>query len=122
MSLLLDRFKVKLETALEHAGRTHTIEDVRYLVATNRLQVWSLGDSLLLTEIADFPSRRALHHFCAVGNINEIWKLRDEAAAWAKAQGCTLEVVTGRPGWVRVVQRRLQGWNKPQIQITRNLS
>lgn len=121
MSLFLERFAAKLSLALEHAGRTHNLEDVRYLIATSRLQVWIKNDSLLLTEIADFPTRRALHHFCAVGSIADLWELRDQAAAWAKEQGCTLEIVTGRPGWMRVVQKRLDGWNKPQIQITREL-
>ena len=119
--MFLDRFSARLETALEHAGRTHNIEDVRYLIATNRLQVWVKDDSLLLTEIADFPRSRALHHFCAVGSIETLWELRDKAVEWAKTQGCTQEIVTGRPGWVRVVTKRLHGWNKPQIQITREL-
>lgn len=117
----LDRFRSKLDRALEHAGRTHSFEDVRYLLASNRLQAWVGKDSLLLTEIATFPRHRALHHFCAVGKLDELWELRDRAAVWAKQQGCTHEIVTGRPGWVRVVQRRLGGWNKPQIQLTRGL-
>ena len=119
--MFLERFQAKLKLALEHAGRTHTPEDVRYLIALRRLQVWVKNDSLLLTEIADFPTRRALHHFLAVGSIADLWELRDQAVSWAKEQGCTLEIVTGRPGWVRVVRKRLNGWNEPQIQITREL-
>jgi hypothetical protein len=120
--LFLERFRAKLQSALEQAGRTHTIEDVRYLIATNRLQVWVKGDSLLLTEIAEFPSSSALHHFAAVGRIDDLWDLRDQAINFAKDRGCTREIVTGRPGWVRVLRRRFQNWNEPQIQMVRELT
>lgn len=117
------RLASKIERALEHAGNTHTVEDVWALIRHGRLQPWvsPSGRSLLLTEIVDTPSHRLLHHFLAAGDLDDIVALRADAVAWGQANGCTKEVVTGRPGWVRVASRVADGWSAPQAQISRSL-
>ena len=120
--LCIAECRVKVGVALEHAGNTHTVQDVCALIRQNRLQVWVDDDSILLTEIAELPSEKLLHYFLATGSLAAIKRLRREALAWAHAQGCTMELLTGRPGWQRVAEQLASGWNQPMIQMSRKLT
>jgi hypothetical protein len=111
----------KIEAALHSAGDVHTFEDILTLVAQDRLQVWIHGGSILMTEIADMPTHRVLHHFMAVGSLKEIIYLRERALVFARDHGCTVEMLTGRPGWERVARRLAPNWSDPQIQMSRSL-
>lgn len=121
--LLFDKYRARIEVALEHAGNLHTYEDVQTLTLDGRLQAWvsPSGDSLLLTEIVDLPSGPALHYFLAAGRLSEIVALRPDVLAWARSLGATREIVTGRKGWERVLRRLDSGWTEPQIQMVREI-
>jgi hypothetical protein len=120
MTLTLTPWRARIETALEHAGNLHNFEDVQTLLSQARLQAWVHQDSIVLTEIAELPSCRALHYFLAAGRLSDIVALRPEILRWAQAHGCTKEIMTGRPGWERVLRRLDAGWTS-QVQMVRDL-
>lgn len=67
-------------------------------------QFWVSDDGkyYAITEILDTPARRIFHMVASCGEFCR--SLVDEAEAFAKANGCTLSITEGRPGWQRVLK------------------
>lgn len=96
--------------ALDVAGKTHGPEDVARAVEEGRMQSWTNGDSLVVTEVLGFPKAKVLNVFLAVGNLSEVLDLIPEMAAFGREHGCTMMRMQGRRGWARVLPRL--GWNE----------
>lgn len=103
-----------------YTGGTHTLADVRQMVADGRLQLWPASDTAVLTEVVQFPRKRILNYFLAGGNLDAISSLQPGILAWAKSHGCSQATFTGRPGWCRVLTRE-PGWSPGLVQFERDL-
>ena len=107
-----------IEDALQYAGGSHSYEDVVAAVAENRMQLWPGPNSVIVTEIHDVPRYRAINFFLAGGERNslaELEKMVPVILDWARAQGCTKALFTGRPGWERTFVTRM-GWKRPAVE------
>jgi hypothetical protein len=94
-----------ISAALEHAGRTHTLDDVRETIARGDGQLWAGADCALVTTIETSPTRKTLLLWLAGGDISElINEWRAEAESWGREMGCTMSMVIGRRGWVKALQ------------------
>lgn len=100
----------RLMRALDVAGKTHTPEDVAQAVRDGRMQAWTRGDSLVVTEVVQYPRANALNVFLAVGDMDEVLSLIPEMAEFGRAHGCTKMRMQGRQGWARVLPRL--GWRE----------
>ena len=109
-------YRRQIEAALEHAGGTHTFEDVVALVADGKLQFWPGPHSAIITELVDHPRLREVRFFLAGGRADELERMEPVVLAWAKTQGCTRATMLGRRGWQRSFLVR-HGWKLPKLAV-----
>ena len=97
----LERLRHHVEAALEYSGGTHNFDDVVQMVEGHRLQLWPAKDSVVLTEIIDYPRLKNLHYFLAGGDLDELSRMRPLIESWGKSVGCTRVTLAGRRGWAK---------------------
>ena len=107
-----DELMRRLQRALGVAGNTHTPDDVAAAVKAGRMQAWTRGDSLVVTEVLEFPQAKALNVFLAVGDLDEVMALQPDLEAFGRQHGCKAMRMEGRKGWRRVLPEH--GWKEDQ--------
>lgn len=120
----ISQFRGYIESALEYADGSHSFENIRDLVAEGRLQLWTGPNSVVVTEIVEYPNYRVLVFFLAGGGPNSLPELETmypAIEAWGRAQGCDRAVLTGRRGWERTFIAR-QGWQPIQVVYEKRLT
>ncbi len=96
-----------LEAALDHAGGTHALEDVRALVLTGAARFWAGRDAALVAIVEDDPRARRLLIWLAGGARAELEsELLPRAEGWGRARGCRRALIIGRPGWERSLKTK----------------
>lgn len=103
-----DELAQRLLRALSVAGNTHAPEDVAAAVKEGRMQAWTHGSSLIVTEVLEFPQATALNVFLAVGNLDEVMALQPALEAYGRKHGAKVLRMEGRKGWARVLPH--YGW------------
>lgn len=101
-----DRCKGWLEDALLYASGTHDIEDVWQGIEEGRFLFWPGKNSAVVTEIYVYPKKKVFHIFLAGGDLEELLEMWDSIEIYAKVVGCSSLSVSGRKGWVRVLESR----------------
>ena len=100
-----ERCKPLIEAALEHAGGTHTIEDIHYGIIGGRFGFYPLADSALVAEIIVYPKLRDLHIFLAGGELEELKAFVDHRLPdIARGLGCSRITIAGRIGFSRALR------------------
>jgi hypothetical protein len=96
-----------LDAALNHAGRTHSLDDVAALIAAGEARFWAGRACALVAAIERDPRERRLLVWLAGGAREE---LEDEllplAEAWGREAGCRRALVIGRRGWERTLKTK----------------
>ena len=105
-----DELKRRLNRALKVAGHTHTPQDVAHAVSEGRMQAWVNGESLVVTEVLEFPRAKALNVFLAVGDLNEVMSMQPSIEEYGRQNGCVAMRMEGRRGWSRVLPQ--YGWKQ----------
>ena len=103
---MIDWSAPKLQKALDYAGNTHTVDDVRAAVALGDMQVWPGKRSVMITEVVQYPQVKAVRVFAGYGDMKELRQMEGPAASWATSIGCTRLEGFGRVGWLRALQDR----------------
>jgi len=115
-----DELQKRLARALKVGGDTHTPADVARAVQEGRMQAWLNGDTVVVTEIVQYPRGSSINIFLAVGNLDEVMALQPQIEAFGKAHGCDRMHMIGRPGWKAVLPKF--GWEqKPRAFFERTL-
>lgn len=91
----------RLERALAQGGNTHTIADVVQMLNEGKARFWSQGDGYIVTEIQEFPQKKAVNYWLCFGRLRDVLALEHDINPWAIEQGCSVAVACGRPGWLR---------------------
>jgi hypothetical protein len=84
------------------------MDDVVAGLLNGEFQFWPGERSACVTEVIEYPRRKALVFWLMGGDLSEAMsKIEPEARAWGEAQGCTLFMgyAVDRPGWTRALQR-----------------
>jgi hypothetical protein len=116
------RLEPHLENALEYAGGTHATEDVFLGVVTGDYQFWPGEDSVIITEVIEFPQKTVLHYFLAGGNLGELEQMADEIEQWARREeGIDSITLTGRKGWSRSFLRN-KGYGATSVSMSKELN
>jgi len=102
-----------IEAALKHTHGTHTFDDIVAGCYTGRFRLWSRKWACVVTEIHDYPQKRAVNIFLAGGDLDVIRDGMPDVAEYAKAIGATELTMTGRSGWLRALAS--QGWAKSHV-------
>lgn len=103
---MIDWSAPQLQKALDYAGNTHTVDDVRAAVARGEMQVWPGNLSVMFTEVIQYPQVKAVRVFAGYGDLKELRKMEGAAAAWAISMGCTRLEGFGRIGWLRALKSK----------------
>ena len=81
------------------------------------MQLWPAERGCLVTEIQVYPRKKVLNVFLGGGDMDQLLDMEAAAAAWGKAQGCTMATIQGRPGWERVFRH----WRRSHVILERSL-
>jgi hypothetical protein len=96
-----------LEAALDHAGRTHSLADVRAAVERDEARFWPGPRSALVAVIETDPEDRRLLIWLAGGERQELeTAILPMAEAWGRESGCRRALVIGRDGWARTLKSK----------------
>ena len=103
------RLRHHILAALEHAGGTHSEDDVLDLLRADQAQFWPAANSAMVTEIVGYPQGSHCRIWLAGGEYDELRALeRDMVIPWASSMGCRRIELVGRKGWAR----RLTDYNE----------
>jgi hypothetical protein len=96
-----------LEAALAHAGRTHSLSDVKAAIDGGEARFWPGVASALVAAVDADPGGRRLLIWLAGGAREELeTDLLPLAEAWGRESGCRRALVIGRAGWERTLKSK----------------
>lgn len=94
-----------LQAALDHAGRTHSLADVRAAIEGGGAGFWPGASSALVALIETDPGDTRLLIWLAGGDRRELEEaLLPRVEAWGRERGCRRALVIGRDGWARTLR------------------
>lgn len=102
--LVWERFRPQFLEALEHCHGSHNEDDVLVRVASGQYQIWDGGTVATVTNWIEQPRYKAVNIFLAAGEMEQIFRIMDQAHTWAIKNGATRILWGGRPGWARKVE------------------
>lgn len=105
------RFRAHIQSALDHAGDTHSVDDVEQMVAAGHAQFWPGPASLVITETITHPQKKLLHFFLAAGVRHELDAMTPHLLDYGRSIGCHRATLVGRKGWTR----RLPDWQASDL-------
>lgn len=117
----LEAHRGEIEGALQYAGGTHTFEDIRAGVEAGSLQYWPGVRSVIITEIIQYPQKRALNFFLAGGDLAELEEMYPVIETWGREKGCDVAVMTARKGWERSFLTRKERWQPTLVVFEKQL-
>lgn len=101
MALDREKFEWLLGKGLRHGGSTHSVEDVIAGLRSGELQSFHNDDGMIMTMIADYPQKKVLEMFMALGNQDAISSLFDkEVVNYGQEIGADYVRAIVRPGLV----------------------
>lgn len=113
-------YRPQIEAALAHGSGTHTFEDVVADLAGGRMQLWPGHESVVVTEIREFPRAKVLHVVLAGGTLKALEPMLEPLLNWGRAQGCSRVMMLGRPGWTRTFLAAA-GWTPTAVLMEADL-
>lgn len=103
---VFDRLEKKISRALDIAGNTHTLSDLKDKVKIGKLRAFHDDDAIILVEVLQYPRCRAVNFFIAAGDLQQVLSLEWTVCEWARANGCDRAYIAGRKGWERTLTDR----------------
>jgi len=100
----------KLQRALDMDGNRHTIATVADQIERGVARLWVNGESVVVTQVIDYPNLRALNFWLAAGTLPEVRAMLPEIYEYGRREGCTQAESTCRKGWARVMED--DGWKR----------
>jgi hypothetical protein len=96
-----------LDAALDHAGRTHSLADVRAAVERDEARFWPGPRSALIAVIEADPGERRLLIWLAGGDREELeTAILPLVEDWGRERQCRRALVIGRAGWERSLKSK----------------
>lgn len=101
MALDREKFEWLLSKGLQRAGDTHSVQDVIAALQSGELQAFHNDDGMIMTLVADYPKKKVLEMFMALGNQDAISSLFDkEVVNYGQEIGADYVRAIVRPGLV----------------------
>lgn len=119
---MIDLYEQQVQAALNEAGNTLSFDDVRRGVSEGRYQFWPDADSVVVTEVLDYPQAKVLHFLLAAGDLPTLERMFPAIEAWGETQGCRYAAATGRRGWERSFMTKHQGWKATHVVLSKELA
>ncbi len=89
------------------------------LILDGRAKLWVESEALIVTEVLQFPRKRALRFWLATGDIEACLTLHRRVLEWGAEQGCDFAITTGRKGWTKPL--RVEGWTETLVVLEQEL-
>lgn len=112
-------YRARVEETLAEFGGLYTFDDLLDLIDRGEMQSFSTGESWAVTQICDFPRKRAVSIEFAVGDIDELKELEKQIDEFAKRHNIDLVMANGRLGFDHV---KTNGWKKVSSTYVKDLS
>lgn len=103
----LERLAYHIEAALAYSGDTHSLVQVVDAIKDGSAQFFPLENSVIVTEVVDYPKKSVCRIWLAGGNMDELVEAEKKIVPWAKSHGCSGMEIIGRKGW----ERQLKDYN-----------
>jgi hypothetical protein len=111
LALTDKKFEQLLRKGLRFAKKTHSVEDVKRLLANGMMQAVFSDSACIITQIVDFPQKRVLDVFMCVGDdLMAVKALKPQLMALAKEHKVDMGRAFVRGGLVRPWMA--MGWEK----------
>lgn len=107
-------------------GEYYTIESFPILFQRGRFQLWTMNDEdgfilAMVTELLTFPKMKVLNMLLIVGDgLKDGLMFLDCIEMWARKQGATKSNVTGREGFLRVLEP--YGYRRRAVALSKDIS
>lgn len=108
-----------IKKALRIGGGTHELEDILVGIRQNVFQLFSADSAIVVTEILQSPRKKILNVFLVAGDFESIMGLTPKVDEFAKSEGCSFMITTGRFGLIRRLPKF--GWNPAYVTFKREL-
>lgn len=103
----LERLAHHIEAALAYSRDTHSLVQVVDAIKDGSAQFFPLENSVIVTEVVDYPKKSVCRIWLAGGNMDELVEAEKKIVPWAKSHGCSGMEIIGRKGW----ERQLKDYN-----------
>ena len=108
-----------IEAALSYSDHTHTFDDIAAGILSGRFRLWEKPRGCAVTEFIVYPRKKVCNVFLAGGDMQVIKDLQEPCSEFARMNGCSELVLTGRKGWVRALEKN--GWVESHVSMKRAL-
>ena len=105
-----DEFRRRLARALEVGGNAYGPEDIAAAVGEGRMQSWVRNESLIVTELLQYPKASAVNIVIAVGALDDVMALQPDIEAFGREHGA------------RVMRISVCGWNTNADDVARTVA
>lgn len=109
-----------LQDALDYAGNTHDLSDVKVGINAGHYHFWPASDGAIVTEIIEYPKFSVLHAWLVGGKLEQIIDMIPALVDFGRLVGCSKLTGCGRAGWVRAL--KAQGFNGIMTTVSKELS
>jgi len=92
---------------LEESGGFYTFDDIMDALRTGKMQSFAEGDTLLITQVHDFPRKRVLELAYLFGDAEGYATLEPRVEEFKNEIGADVIIASGRFGWLR---KMTDGW------------
>jgi len=104
-----EKMKDKMARALAIGGDLYSLDDIENHLIAGKLQGHVEGDTWAITQVHDWPQRRAVNILYVIGSMGDAIALEAKIEEWAENIGASLITAVGRDGWWDC---RTPGWEK----------
>lgn len=98
-----EELRRRLKRALDIGRNTYSEKDIAQAVSEGRMQSWTENDSLVITEIIQYPQFKAMHVVLAVGALRDVMAMQDRIVSFAREHDCKFIRTEGRKGWDKIM-------------------
>jgi hypothetical protein len=109
-----------LQDALDYAGNSHELSDVKAGILEGRFTFWPAPDGAIVTEFIEYPAFKVIHAWLVGGRLEQIVDMIPSLVVFGRSFGCTKLTGTGRPGWVRALKEH--GFNGIMTTVSKEIT
>lgn len=108
--------RAEAEQYLQDQGGFYTFDDLLAAVREGRMQSFTDGNTLVVTQVHDFPRKRVLEVAYIFGDRKGYVGLEPEVEKFRDKVGAEMMIATGRTGWLR---KKLDGWEPHSVNFVK---
>ena len=125
--MLWDSLEEMIDNAIGLFSGRMDARDILFDAIEGKMQIWTVGDNpealdgVIVTQIVDYPSAKALRYILVSGNSVDVWIDAESIInEWGRSQGCNLAEGGGRHGWHAKMKNR--GWTSAKRLYEKDIS